>query len=265
MPALLEVILETAHQRPTGLLGVPLHGLIFSALETLSPALSTRIHDAPIKPFRIGQSHWEEAENGANSLVSFQLGVLDDGLLEQVLEALAVGTRHGDAESTLRSEVVDIVVTRQESYNDLYARHASAVTGRLMRFEFLTPATFKTTDMDMPFPVPKTVFYGLQRRWETFSDLHFSADLSDWVGRAVHVQDFRLFPRRAHFKGVRSSTLTACVGEAEYYMARPGDAEPTFVRLLADYANYSGVGYKTAYGLGHVETSGWHNTGYKPS
>ena len=51
--------------------------------------------------------------------------------------------------------------------------------------------------------------------------------------------------------------MTACVGEVKYVLARPGDVEPTFVRLLAEYANYAGVGYKTTFGLGHVEAWGW--------
>lgn len=260
MPALLEITLDTANPRPPGLLGVPLHGLIFGALERVSPALSTRIHDAGIKPFRIGQSRWED-EEGRPGLLRFQLGVLDDDLLTVIMQGLEVGSFHGDADATLQSEIVDVQVTRQESYADLYAYHASEVTGRQLHFDFLTPTTFKMTDLDMPFPIPKTLFYGLQRRWEQFSDLHFSTDLGEWVGRAVRVQDFHLRPRRAHFKGMRNAALTACVGEVDYVISRPGAAEPTFVRLLADYANFTGVGYKTAYGLGHVETGGWHSPG----
>ncbi|SEJ94291.1 Uncharacterized conserved protein [Deinococcus reticulitermitis] len=258
MPALLEIELDTPHARPTGLLGVPLHGLIFSALERVNPALSTRIHEAEIKPFRIGQSRWDEGEDGPGQ-VRFQLGLLDDELLGYVLQALAPGSLHGDPDSTLRGEVRAARTALQESYAALYARHASGTTGRQLRFEFLTPTTFRANDLDLPFPVPKTLFYGLQRRWEAFSDLHFGPELNDWISRAVRVQDFGLRPRRAHFKGMRNAALTACVGEVEYLIARPGDAEPTFARLLADYANYSGVGYKTAYGLGHVETSGWRS------
>lgn len=186
--------------------------------------------------------------------------MLDDALLEKLLEALAPGTLHGNADSSLPGEIVDVCTIRQESYGAMHARHALTVTGRRLHFGFMTPTTFKTTNMDMPFPVPKTVFYGLQQRWEAFSDLHFGPALTDWVSRAVHVEDFRLFPRRAHFKGMRGATLSACVGEVEYQIARPGDSEPMFVRLLADYANYSGVGYKTAYGLGHVETGGWRTS-----
>ncbi|WP_191301105.1 CRISPR system precrRNA processing endoribonuclease RAMP protein Cas6 [Deinococcus indicus] len=257
MPALVEVTLHVLSARPGGLLGVPLHGLLFSALERVNAALSERLHAAEVKGFRIGQSRWEETASGAH--LTFQVGVLDDSLLGPLLEALTVGRTHGSEATTLRGEVLAAQITAQESYGDLYARHASDVSGRDLHFTFLTPTTFRTTDLDMPFPVPKTVYYGLQRRWEAFSDLHFGAELTNWVGRAVRVRDYRLKPRTVQFKGARGSAMTASLGEVHYVIARPGDAEPTFVRLLTEFANYAGVGYKTTFGLGHVETWGWHD------
>ena len=258
MPALLQVTLGTRQPRPSGLLGVPLHGLLFSALEAGSSALSAKLHAAQVKGFRIGQARWQDGDDGPQ--VVFQVGVLDDTLLDPLLDALSVGRTHGSEQASLRGEVLDAQVTAQTSHDAMYSRHAREVTGRELHLAFLSPTTFRTTDLDMPFPVPKTVFYGLQRRWEAFSDLQFGPELNDWVGRAVQVHDFQLKPRRVHFKGARGAAMTACVGEVTYVLARPGDAEPTFVRLLAEYANYAGVGYKTTFGLGHVEAWGWQVT-----
>jgi len=256
MPALLEVTLHTEYPRPPGLLGVPLHGLLFHALERLDPDLSASIHAAQVKPFRIGQSDWQDGED--MDRVVLQVGVLDDALLDILLEALAPETELGQSGDSLCGVIAEVQVTAQESYAAMYSRHAEAVSGRHFTMQFLTPTTFRTTELDMPFPVPKTVFFGLQRRWETLCDLHFGESLNDWVGRAVRVQDFRLRSRSVHFKGMRGAAVTACVGEVDYLLNYPGSAEPMFVRLLADYANYAGVGYKTAYGLGHVEVGGWH-------
>lgn len=255
MPTLLEVTLDVRSPRPGGLLGVPLHGLLFSALERVSPALSTRVHEAEVKGFRIGQTQWTDA--GDSAQVVFQVGILDDALVDPLLSALVPGRWHGTEESTLVAAVQGVRIAAQESYGDLYARHAADVRGRDLHLEFLTPVTFRTTDMDMPFPVPKTVYYGLQRRWEAFSDLQFGPELNDWVGRAVRVREYRLRPRSVHFKGARGAAMTGSVGEVQFQIARPGDAEPTFVRLLTEFANYAGVGYKTTYGLGHVEAWGW--------
>lgn len=259
MPALIEVSLVTASSRPAGLLGIPLHGLVFAALERHDLGLSARVHAAEVKPFRIGQSRWlapDELDVDV-AQVDFQVGVLDDALVGSFLEALTPGCMHGADDLSLRAQVLQTDVVMQESYESLYARHAGGTVGREIHLEFLTPTTFRTTDLDMPFPVPKTVFYGLQRRWEHHCALHCGPQLNDWVGRAVRVKDFHLRPRSVYFKGMRRTPMTACVGEVSLEMARPGDYEPVFVRLLADYANYAGVGYKTAFGLGHVEASGW--------
>jgi CRISPR-associated endoribonuclease Cas6 len=254
MPALLEFSLQTISPRPSGLLGIPLHGLVFAALEQRNPTLSARIHAAEVKPFRIGQSRWQGGEGDGPAQLDVQLGLLDDTLLPALLGALEVGSRHGQPDTSLRAQVMAARLVTQRSYDDLYQQYASGMGGRELHMQFLTPTTFRTTDLDMPFPVPKTVFYGLQRRWEAFSDVHFGPELNDWIGRAVRVRDFQLRPRTVHFKGARGASMTACVGEVTYQLARPGDAMPAFVRLLADYANYAGVGYKTTYGLGHVRT-----------
>lgn len=263
MPALLELSLLTSSPRPAGLLGVPLHGLVFAALEAHNAGLSARIHAAEVKPFRIGQSRWISPEDTAHgrTQLDFQLGLLDDQLLELFLEALAPDAVYGSDTDSLRAEVYSAEVVMQESYEALYSRHASAVVGREIRLELLTPTTFRNTDLDMPFPVPKTVFYGLQRRWEQHCALHCGPQFNDWVGRAVRVRDFHLRPRSVYFKGMRGNAMTASIGEATYEIARPGDYEPVFARLLADYANYAGIGYKTTFGLGHVEASGWRTVG----
>jgi CRISPR-associated endoribonuclease Cas6 len=253
MPALLEFTFLTEAAQPRGLLGIPLHGLIFGALEHVDAALSAGIHAASIKPFRVGQAIWEDGE-GPNRL-TFQVGVLDDRLVDILLTALTPGRVQGEAGHQLVGAIDQSRILVQESHEDMYARHALERGSRHIQMAFLTPTTFRTTDMDMPFPVPRTVFYGLQRRWEAFSDLHFGPELNDWIGRSVRVQEFRLHPRSVYFKGMRDAALTACVGDVRYQIARPGDAEPTFVRLLAEYANYTGVGYKTTFGLGHVQTS----------
>ncbi|MFC6664595.1 hypothetical protein ACFP9V_03955 [Deinococcus radiopugnans] len=56
---------------------------------------------------------------------------------------------------------------------------------------------------------------------------------------------------------MREAPLRACVGDVQYQIAPPRDFESSFMRLLADYARYTGEGDKTAYGLVHIETWGW--------
>lgn len=144
------------------------------------------------------------------------------------------------------------MVERQESYAALYERFAAGGRGREVAFDVHTPMTFQQSGLDMPFPVPRLVYRGLQRRWEAHSDLHFGPAFEGWVEASVQVRDYRLFPRRVHFKGMRGAPLTASVGEFRLALTRPGDLEPLAARLLAEYANYAGIGYKTTYGLGHV-------------
>lgn len=42
--------------------------------------------------------------------------------------------------------------------------------------------------------------------------------------------------------------------EDTFQLVCPGDGGPVFALLLADYANYSGIGHKTTHDLGYVRT-----------
>lgn len=252
MPALLTVEFQALTERPRGWLGVPVHGLVFAALERANLALSARLHGAQVKPFRIAGVEWDD-----DGRVRFGLGVLADELTGVLLEAFVPGRTYGDANDTLVGECVAVTLERESSYARLYEHIANDTGGRTLRWSLLSPTTFHVSGMDLPYPTPRLLFGGLQRRWEHFSPLHFGEGFVPWVEASVSVRDFRLFPRRVHFKGVRDAAMTASVGNFELFVVRPGDMEPMAARLLATYANFAGVGYKTAYGLGHVEVGGW--------
>lgn len=252
MPALLEVTLHPDAPRPRGLPGVSIHGLAFSALERAHPALSARVHAAPTKPFRVAGVTWTDDE------VRFQVGVLSDELTSVLQDAFAPGVLAGRADDTLRGEVRASVITASASYRDLYERHLTRGSwGRALHWTLHTPLAFHQSGLDVPFPIPRLMYRNLQRRWEAFTDLHFGPHLEAWVEASVRVQDYKLFPRRVHFKGNRESELTGSVGNVTLWIARPGTYEPGALRLLSEYANYAGVGYKTTFGLGHVTVSGW--------
>ncbi|WP_344983058.1 hypothetical protein [Deinococcus rubellus] len=217
MPAPLEVTFHTEHLRPPGLL--------FHALERLAPELSASIHAAQLKPFHISQSDWQDDDD--MDRVVFQVGVLNDALLE----ALALETDLGQSVNSLCDVISDVQISAQESYVAMYSRHAESVSGRHFTTQFLTPTTFRVTEPDMLFPVPKTVFFGLQQRWETMCDLNLGGSLNDWVGWAVHMQDFRLRSQSGHFKCMCGAAMTAFMGEVDDLLNHLGSAELTFVLL----------------------------------
>lgn len=257
MPALFQVsVTPETPEKPNGWLGLFLYHGLQALIEQHSLQEAKRLSTGSIKPFRIGAITWQDPLHEEDRAeVQFQLAVLDDDLIEAVSQLLHAGQAFGQEEALLSGEIKSCELLTQTTYTQLYERHATEVRGRHLHFTFLSPTTF-SSEISMPFPLPRIAFYRLQETWESWSNLHFG-NLNDWIARAVNVKDFRLYPRTVYLRGMRGGAVTAAVGEVTYEIAYPGDVEPQFIRLLADYAHFAGLGAHTIYGLGHVQVSGW--------
>lgn len=252
MPSLIEIHMHTQNPKPSGWLGVPVHGLIYAALESAHPKLSKTVHEAQIKPFRVAGVQWQE------DTVRFQVGILSDELKDVLQEALQAGTYAGEAHHTLNGEVLQQTVLQESTYSELYESHlVQGSLGRNLHFDFQSPVAFQQYGISMPFPVPRLMFLSLAQRFKHFGNLDLGEGLDHWVQESLSIQDFKLFPRKVYFKGMRDSTVMGSTGHISLFIQKPGVMEPPAVRMLTEYANYAGIGYKTTYGLGNVVASGW--------
>jgi CRISPR-associated endoribonuclease Cas6 len=120
-----------------------------------------------------------------------------------------------------------------------------------VRLEFLSPTTFHSRGRTLPLPVPDLVFGGLLERWQAWSGIDLGGGAAVTVSDHAALRRHRLWTEMVQMEGRH----TACRGYAEFTLVKPDPAYAGLLALLAAFAEYAGVGQKTAMGLGCVRFS----------
>jgi CRISPR-associated endoribonuclease Cas6 len=140
------------------------------------------------------------------------------------------------------------------SFEQLYhqAQPESEVT-----LEFTSPTVFSFGrkawgQKTVPLPDPALVFRSLWKRWNTFTfpELTLPKDLPEYVAESAVVKQYQIETKMQHFS---RSPQVGFLGQVTYKLMGRGKEADRFRRqlsLLADFAFYSGVGYKTTQGMG---------------
>jgi CRISPR-associated endoribonuclease Cas6 len=110
--------------------------------------------------------------------------------------------------------------------------------------KFLSPTSFKQSQTIQPFPLPELVFGNLLRRWNIFAPVELQFPNLEWQGV---VSAYNLKTRTLSLNG------TAEIGTTGWVRYRFNDPEQAKVAtILAHFAEFAGVGRKTAMGMGQV-------------
>lgn len=113
---------------------------------------------------------------------------------------------------------------------------------------FVSPAGFKRDGRQFFLPLPELIFGGLLRRWRFF----FGTE--EWTGFEESLPHIELRNYRVESRAVRlkqDRILRGFCGEAEFALPGKIDSKAT-LSALAGLAFFTGVGYKTAQGMGEV-------------
>ncbi len=125
--------------------------------------------------------------------------------------------------------------------------------------EFSTPTTFHHDGLAVPVPLPSLVYGSLIHAWDSFSPLPLPAPLLPFVERCVGIARHRIATRMVQFGG--SEQHVGFIGTACYVVVpqpssglSPGEYRQRvqLLDLLTRFAFYSGVGARTAVGMGQV-------------
>ncbi|HEY9784773.1 MAG TPA: CRISPR system precrRNA processing endoribonuclease RAMP protein Cas6 [Candidatus Obscuribacterales bacterium] len=146
-----------------------------------------------------------------------------------------------------------IECTISQSYFDFQQRWLDDIPPKFVRLNFLTPTAFKRAGDPNYYlwPDAKMVVQSALSRWNLFgtaSKLDDPAILEDVV-KHVHVQSYQLISRYAAMDGIGFS---GSVGTIAYQIHKNTAVRQVF-NLAAAYAEYCGLGIKTAMGLGAIE------------
>ncbi|MDH6088459.1 CRISPR system precrRNA processing endoribonuclease RAMP protein Cas6 [Umezakia ovalisporum] len=230
----IEVAISTTQTLPASL-GRGIHAQCFQWLAIADPGLAAQLHEQDSVPITLTMGY------GSCQKLHLRISLLQKKLLAPLLWGLSTSL---DGEITLGGipcqlgKCIDIFPT--SSFEQL----VNLPTQSVIELKFLSPTSFKQRGFIQPFPLPELVFNSLLRRWNIFAppELHFPK--VEWNAL------ISAFELKTHALKMEGGPEIGVEGWVKYRFLEPEQAR--IGTILAHFANFAGVGRKTAMGMGRV-------------
>lgn len=152
------------------------------------------------------------------------------------------------------------------SYEKLWNKAVLSGPPHKLRFEFATPTTFKSGGNWLPLPYPPAIFNSLLQRWFMFSPRPLPEEMKIFLESMLPLSRFDAFAE--HVVGKQGKQIAGFVGDATFVLRDDDEAMESFqaatgrpvrmlryrlacfAQMLAEFGVFSGVGSKTAMGMG---------------
>lgn len=232
--------------------GKPLHhnqGSLFHGwlIDRLSSDQAELLHDRSMKPF----SQWVLRDKEKSIWV---INTLNEQTREWLIDPLLKAKCGTISLKSSGQELSWEVESLQDiTYDQLVERFVLTNQRRITRVKFCTPTSFKVQGEYLNIPVIRNVFSSLVMRFDMYSDaLKVGEELSpESFDQYIHLKDYRLRSTRYHLESVK---IPAFVGECDYLQTGP-QPMVNVITMLLQFARYSGIGMKTALGMGGIQVS----------
>lgn len=226
------------------------HAALLHLVHRKDPALAQGLHDrAASRPFTLavlsGSPRNRELLMRVTSLEPQLTAVLSRVVDGPGRPIVSLGVSHFSI--TYAQQGPAVTLWRREQRWCLLA--AGAGQQRSLTLLFASPTTFSFGQRKVPLPLPELVFGSLLKKWNTFSPLRFSSGLLALFRERLAVSEVHnLNTQMLDFGRYKEKGF---VGQVAYEALGPwSDEELRALNALADFAFYSGVGYKTTMGMG---------------
>lgn len=120
-----------------------------------------------------------------------------------------------------------------------------------LSLQFYSPTTFRSRGVNYPLPDPQKVFQNLLQKWNYYSPVNLGGNFIKYIAENVFPSSYILKTRIMHFNNYKQ---VGFVGICKYGIKRQSeDIMARHVNMLAEFAFYAGVGYKTTMGMGQSQ------------
>lgn len=250
-------------------LGRAAQAWLLESVRQVNPTLADRLHhEHAQRPYTISVPRRMPGSSGGESgcwlritSVSADLSAV---LIESILPRLSAGEAIQLADAD--AEIVGVITENhpwagRADFETLVHAAFDPETMPPLRhsLEFATPTVFHRAGMAIPLPMPTLVFGSLIRVWNTFSPVSLPVPMLDFVEKFVGITRHRITTRLVQFG--TSERHIGYVGTVGYVVmplektALTADEYRQRVQvldMLARFAFYTGVGARTAVGMGQT-------------
>lgn len=225
----------------SGQMASSFHGVL---MELLPEDYAAELHAAKRHPYA---QHLEKRGNTWYWVVAALNEDTRDRMLREILMPLT--------EFTLKKHQITIHVL-EKSYQELSEQELSRAfyqgkASRYLRMQFVTPTAFKQNGRYVNYPDIRALFSNLMRRYETANEAESMWDeetLTQLTEKAV-VSRYELRSAVFNVEGIK---IPSFLGKLTLRM--DGTQTMTnFAEMLLHFGSYSGVGVKTALGMGAMQ------------
>ena len=223
-----------------------LHGVL---MEHIDSDYADVLHTQSLRPY--SQSVYFDREN--NTLY-WQLNALNAQAKDELLAAaFALPEKVLLRQKSMELQIVGkeyLPATDYEALAEKYFAHPLA--GKYLHMHFLTSCAFKSEGQYVIFPQPQFILGSLVKRWNAFADSNKleAPGVAQDLAQEVYVADYRLRMQAFSVDGARIPAF-----RGDYTLGMKNNLMSNrIIAMLGEYANYCGVGIKTALGMGAVRT-----------
>ena len=229
-----------------------IHAQVLTWLKKGKPEISALIHNSQQSPISISElirrTNSPITKSGNSQEINhlfFKVNFLQGYLLPILLKGI-------ETEKEIFLDNSKFTIVRVDTLPSLDSQAKLATYQELVEnskfcseinLKFISPTSFKQNNCIQPFPLPELVFSNLLRRWNTFAPAEYHFPKIDWQGMtAAYDLKTKVIKKEV--------TEIGSVGWVRY--AFKNDEQARVANILANFANFSGIGRKTALGMGRV-------------
>ena len=135
--------------------------------------------------------------------------------------------------------------------NQLIAACLGVGAVKQIAFKFLSPVSFRSFENDYPFPLPQLIFGSVADKWNLAGmPVNFDKEAVKEIAANILPVAWKGETRQLYFKPDRG--VTGFVGAFTFDVGMPPKDIQQMLLLLAQFAQFSGVGRLTTQGLGQT-------------
>lgn len=217
------------------------HGFLIKAL----PAeISEVLHQSQLRPF----SQYVLPQPGQQ--LTWTIGLWDSNIANHIVQAVMPLTQIEFQQKAMKIEVTGtqrICQSEQEYFGKFFISDNPC---RRYEMEFLTPCTHKQDGAYTLFPSPELMINSLNNRYNTYmQDVSLDApEAMEQVARHIRIVRYSLHSAVYYLENTK---ITGYMGRITLVVSGPEQLARVAGALLS-FAEYSGLGIKTALGMGGV-------------
>lgn len=218
-----------------------MHGML---MEKIDPVYADFLHTQSLRPY----SQYVDYINGQNI---WTLNLLGEEAYQQiarpVLSLDSAYIKHKGDDIRFSNAEIHVLTYEELLVSNKTTHHTSDT----LKLEFVTPTAFKSNGKYNFLPSPRLILLSISKRFDNafgIEENDYEA-LGEIIEKNVSVSDYKLESTSFSLEGVN---IPSFVGNITFKAVGDNDFRSYF-RMLGDFAQYSGVGIKTALGMGQVK------------